>query len=104
MQRSGWPWNAPRKAIASPYPTHAEMQQRSRQMAALSQAWIALEQQPALVQRAIRLRHTQLESGRGIVSAAGYLTTTFADRLLPRIEQVSCLLYTSDAADDLLTV
>ncbi|RTY55207.1 replication endonuclease [Pantoea sp. YU22] len=89
MQRYSWLWNAPRKAIASPYPTHAEMQQRSRQMAALSQAWIALEQQPALVQRAIRLRHAQLESERGIVSAAGYLTTTFADRLLPRIEQVS---------------
>ena len=89
MQRYSWPWNAPRKAIASPYPTHAEMQQRSRQMAALSQAWIALEQQPALVQRAIRLRHAQLGSGRGAASAASYLTTTFADRLLPRIEQVS---------------
>ena len=89
MQRYSWPWNAPRKAIASPYPTHAEMQQRSRQMAALSQAWIALEQQPALVQRAIRLRHAQLENGRSAASAASYLTTTFADRLLPRIEQVS---------------
>lgn len=89
MQQYVWPWNAPRRAIASPYPTHADMQQRSRQLAALSQAWTALEQQPSLVQRAIRLRHGQLESERGSAAAAAYLTTTFAERLLPRIEQVS---------------
>ncbi|MDU5836601.1 MAG: replication endonuclease [Pantoea sp.] len=89
MQRVFWPWNAPRQAIASPYPTHAAMQQRSRELAALSQAWISLEQQPSLVQRAIRLRHGQLTRECGPASAASYLTTTFAGRLLPRVEQVN---------------
>lgn len=89
MAHTIWPWNAPRKAIASPYPTHAEMQQRSRQFAALAQAWRALEQQPSLVQRAIRLRHDQRESERGVASAAAWLTMAFADRLLPRLEQVN---------------
>ncbi|RPD99191.1 replication endonuclease [Candidatus Pantoea deserta] len=89
MPRYFWPWNAPRQAIASPYPTWAEMQQHSRRMAAVSQAWTALAQQPALVQRAIRQRHARLESQRGAASAASYLTTTFAGRLLPRIERVS---------------
>lgn len=82
------PWRAPRQAIASPYPTHVEMQRRSRQFAAQARAWTALEQQPSLVQRAIRLRHGQLEKERGAAAAAAWLTTTFADRLLPRVEQV----------------
>ena len=89
MQRLFWPWNAPRQAIASPYPTHAAMQQRSRELAALSQAWKSLEQQPSLVQRAIRLRHGQLTRERGPARAASYLTTTFVERLLPRVERVN---------------
>lgn len=89
MSHAIWPWRAPRQAIASPYPTHAEMQQRSRQFAAQAQAWRALEQQPSLVQRAIRQRHGQRENERGVASAAAWLTTSFADRLLPRLEQVN---------------
>lgn len=89
MQRLFWPWNAPRQAIASPYPTHAAMQQRSRELAALSQAWRSLEQQPTLVQRAIRLRHDRLAHERGAARAATWLTTSFADRLLPRVERVN---------------
>ena len=87
MLHENWPWRAPRQAIASPYPTHAEMQRRSRQFAAQAQAWTALEQQPSLVQRVIRLRHGQLEKERGTAAAAAWLTTTFAERLLPRVEQ-----------------
>lgn len=89
MQHFLWPWSAPRQAIASPYPTHAAMQQRSRRLAAISQAWKALEQQPSLVQRVVRLRHGQLERERGPASAADWLTGAFAERLLPRLERVS---------------
>ncbi|MEZ3501607.1 replication endonuclease [Pantoea sp. KPR_PJ] len=96
MQLLFRPWQAPRKAIVSPYPTYAEMRQRSRQHAALSQSWTMLAQQPSLVQQAIRLRHGRLESERGPDAAARWMTTTFTQRLLPRVE-MACAPYRLDA-------
>ncbi len=46
IEQYAYPWNAPREAIASPYPTYEEMHSRSQMIAALVRAQELLEQQP----------------------------------------------------------
>ncbi len=50
IEQYAYPWNAPREAIASPYPTYEEMHSRSQMIAALVRAQELLEQQPTLIQ------------------------------------------------------
>ncbi|MDU5838395.1 MAG: replication endonuclease [Pantoea sp.] len=84
-----YPWNAPREAIASPYPTYEEMHSRSQMIAALARAQELLEKQPTLIQLDVKRRVSELEKTQGIARANAYLAKTFVERTLPRVECVS---------------
>lgn len=88
-QEYAYPWNAPREAIASPYPTYEEMHSRSQMIAALARAQDLLEKQPTLVQLDVKRRISELEKNQGIARANAYLAKTFVERTLPRVECVS---------------
>ncbi|PIF21772.1 replication endonuclease [Candidatus Pantoea floridensis] len=91
-----YPWNAPREAIASPYPTYDEIHhrnhlnaQKAEQIAKLVQAHHLLEKQPQIVQFDIKRRMAELEKSQGEIRANAYLTKTFVERTLPRVECVN---------------
>ncbi|WP_233592638.1 replication endonuclease [Erwinia psidii] len=88
-QGHAYPWNAPREAIASPYLTYEEIRRRDRLIAAVSHARELLEAQPAIVRLDINRRLTELEKEHGVQRANAYLTKTFVERTLPRLEQVN---------------
>ncbi|MEN4768985.1 replication endonuclease [Duffyella gerundensis] len=96
IQNYAYPWNAPREAIASPYPTYDEIHHRNQlnaekaaQIAALNHAHYLLEAQPQIVQFDIKRRMTELDKKQGLARANAYLTKTFVERVLPRVEQVN---------------
>lgn len=89
IQEYAYPWNVPREAIASPYPTYEEMHSRSQMIAALVRAQELLEKQPRLIQIDVKRRVSELEKTQGIDRANAYLTKTFVERTLPRVETVN---------------
>ncbi|RBO12811.1 replication endonuclease [Pantoea sp. 3_1284] len=89
IEEFAYPWNAPREAIASPYPTYEEMHSRSHMIAALVRAQELLEKQPALVQLDVKRRVSDLEKTQGTARANAYFAKTFVERTLPRVETVS---------------
>ncbi|MEB6222848.1 replication endonuclease [Pantoea anthophila] len=89
IQEYAYPWNVPREAIASPYPTYEELHSRSQMIAALARAQELLEKQPTLIQIDVRRRVSELEKTQGIDRANAYLTKTFVERTLPRVETVN---------------
>ncbi|ORM94603.1 replication endonuclease [Pantoea cypripedii] len=88
-QEYAYPWNAPREAIASPYPTYEEARSRSQMIAALVHAQDLLEKQPTLVQLDVKRRISDLEKTQGTARANAYFTKTFVERTLPRVEVVN---------------
>ncbi len=80
-----YPWNAPREAIASPYPTYEQIHSRSQMIAALAHAQELLEQQPKLIQIDVKRRASELEKTQGTARANAYLAKTFVERTLPRV-------------------
>lgn len=91
-----YPWNAPRDAIASPYPTYDEIHrrnllnaQKAELIAKLSHAHDLLEKQPQIVQFDVKRRMAELEKSQGEIRANAYLTRTFVERTLPRVECVN---------------
>ncbi|MCU5773092.1 replication endonuclease [Erwiniaceae bacterium BAC15a-03b] len=84
-----FPWNTPREAIASPYPTYDEINRRDQMIAALSHAKEILEEQPITVRLDINRRLAELEKEHGVQRANAYLTKTFVERTLPRLELVN---------------
>ncbi|MDO6408685.1 replication endonuclease [Pantoea phytobeneficialis] len=88
-QEFAYPWNAPREAIASPYPTYEQIHSRSQLIAALAHAQELLEQQPKLIQLDVKRRASELEKAQGTARANAYLTKTFVERTLPRVECVN---------------
>ncbi|KHJ66078.1 replication protein [Pantoea rodasii] len=88
-QAYAYPWNTPREAIASPYPTYQELRSRDQLIAALAHAEQLLAQQPTLIQLDVRRRVAELEKSQGIARANAYLTKTFVERTLPRVECVN---------------
>lgn len=84
-----YPWNVPREAIASPYPTYEETRRRDQMIAALLHAQELLEKQPSIVQLDVKRRFNDLEKTQGAARANAYLTKTFVERTLPRVEKVS---------------
>lgn len=84
-----YPWNAPREAIASPYPTYDEIYRRDQMIAALLRAQQILEKQPTLIQYDVKRQMAELEKQQGIARANVYLTKTFVERTLPRVKQVN---------------
>ena len=89
IQEYAYPWNAPREAIASPYPTYEEMHSRNKMIAALVRAQELLEKQPTLVQLDVKRRISDLEKTQGTARANAYFAKTFVERTLPRVEVVS---------------
>ncbi|WP_034911944.1 replication endonuclease [Erwinia sp. 9145] len=89
LNEYAYPWNAPREAIPSPYPTYEEMRSRSQMIAALAHAQELLELQPKLIQIDVKRRTSELEKTQGIARASAYLTKTFVERTLPRVECVN---------------
>lgn len=90
MQKEyAYPWNVPREAIASPYPTYEEIRRRDQMIAALLRAQELLEKQPVLVQLDVKRRTSELEKTQGTARANVYLTKTFVERTLPRVEKVN---------------
>lgn len=88
-QEYAYPWNAPREAIASPYPTYEEIRRRDQLIAALLHAQELLEKQPVLVQLDVKRRVSELEKTYGTARANAYLAKTFVERTLPRVEKVN---------------
>ncbi|QCR38020.1 replication endonuclease [Nissabacter sp. SGAir0207] len=88
-QQYAYPWNAPREAIASPYLTHQETHRRDKMIAALSHAQALLSVQPNIVKLDVTRRTSELESTHGVQRANAYLTKTFVERTLPRLELIS---------------
>jgi len=89
LQAYAYQWNAPREAIASPYLTYEEMHSRTQMIAALVRAQEQLEKQPTLIQIDVKRRFSELEKTQGIERANAYLTKTFVERTLPRVETVN---------------
>lgn len=90
MQKEyAYPWNAPREAIASPYPTYEEIRRRDQMIAALLRAQELLNKQAVLVQLDVKRRTSELEKTQGTARANVYLTKTFVERTLPRVEKVN---------------
>ncbi|WP_455863886.1 replication endonuclease [Pantoea agglomerans] len=89
QQRYAWAWNAPRQAIASPYLTYDEIHRRDQLIAAVSHARELLEAQPTLVRIDVNRRLAELEKEHGVQRANAYLTKTFVERTLPRLELVN---------------
>ncbi|MGG6124435.1 replication endonuclease [Pantoea allii] len=89
MMSFAYPWNAPRLAIASPYPTHDQQQHRNRQIAAWLQGQKSLAAQARIVQLDVRRRLASLEQQQGTARANAYLAKTFVERTLPRVESVN---------------
>ncbi|MDU2880650.1 MAG: replication endonuclease, partial [Enterobacter sp.] len=87
MSRLAYAWNAPREAIASPYPTHAEQHRRDQQIAALLRARHELELQPDCVRYDVRRRAVELERHHGLARANAFLVN-FTRKALPRLELV----------------
>ncbi|YCI30135.1 replication endonuclease [Erwinia sp. PK3-005] len=88
-QEYAYPWNAPREAIASPYPTYEETRRRDQLIAALLHAQELLSKQPTLVQLDVKRRTSELEKTHGTARANVYLAKTFVERTLPRVEKVN---------------
>lgn len=89
IEEYAYPWNAPREAIASPYLTYEQIQRRDQLIAAVSHAREILEGQPALVRIDVNRRLAELEKESGVQRANAYLTKTFVERTLPRLELVN---------------
>jgi hypothetical protein len=89
MPQYAYPWNAPREAIPSPYPTYEELYRREQQIAALLHARALLEKQPTIVQLHVKGYVNTLEKTQGAGRANAYLAKTFVERILPRVERVN---------------
>lgn len=84
-----YPWNAPRDAISKPYLATVNIQRRAQMFAALSHARDLLEAQPLIIQMDVKRRMNDLEKTEGLARANAYLTKTFVERTLPRVERVN---------------
>lgn len=95
-----FPWNAPRAAIASPFPTYDEIHQRDRENEALARAQALLQKQPAIVRLDVTRRANHLEKEQGIQRANAFLAKTFIERILPRVNLVSARYHISEMTAD----
>lgn len=82
-----WPWNAPRSAIASPYPTHAELHRRNQNIINTLTARHTLALQAECVRLPVTRTRDALEKEHGTARADAWLRH-FVARALPRVEQV----------------
>lgn len=83
-----YPWNAPRPAIASPYPTYDQQYRRDRMLAALLHAKKVLSLQPECVRFDVYRTAAVLEQNQGSQRANAFLIS-FCKKALPRLELVA---------------
>lgn len=83
-----YPWNAPRAAIASPYPTHAELHRRNLRIINTLKAHHALALQPESVRVPVNRTLDSLEKAHGAARAEAWLRH-FVARALPRLNRVT---------------
>lgn len=84
-----YPWNAPRPAISSPYPTYEELHRKEKEDTALAMAQNVLQQQPVIVRLDVARHASMLEKEQGIKRANAFMAKTFIERILPRVNLVS---------------
>jgi len=99
--KHAYPWNVPREAISKPYLTHSYLQRRAQMFAALSRAQDLLAAQPVLIQMDVKRRMNDLERKEGPARANAYLTKTFVERTLPRVESVNAQYRVNDMHPDM---
>ncbi|MEN5016944.1 replication endonuclease [Erwinia sp. Eh17-17] len=100
-QKFVYPWNAPRDAISKPYLATVNIDRRAQMFAALMRARDLLEEQPLIIQMDVKRRLNDLEKTEGLTHANVYLTKTFVERTLPRVECVNTQYKTSDVHPEL---
>lgn len=83
-----YPWNAPRKAIASPYLTYEQQYRRDHTFAALLRVRKALALQPECVRFDVYRTAAVLEQNQGSERANAFLIS-FCKKALPRLELVT---------------
>lgn len=102
-----YPWNYPRKAIASPYPTYVEVYRRNHQFVldALARNTFAAQKRevlgklPKFIRTEIDRRLSARESAQGIASAAAYLADSIKKSLLQRIKSVNMRYRLDDVSE-----
>ncbi|WP_235514989.1 replication endonuclease [Erwinia sp. Leaf53] len=87
--------------MSKPYLTNSYIQRRAQMFAALSRARDLLEAQPLLIQMDVKRRMNGLEKKEGLARANAYLTKTFVERTLPRVESVNAQYRVNDMHPDM---
>lgn len=101
MTDFAYPWNAPREAVSKPYLAAVNIQRRAQMFAALSHARDLLEAQPLIIQMDVKRRMNELEKTEGLARANAYLTKTFVERTLPRVERVNAQYQVAEMHPDI---
>nr|WP_081861871.1 replication endonuclease [Photorhabdus australis] len=90
------PWDKPIQPIARPFPTYAEQYQKEEEYKAIEKENMAfarvqqlLKQQPAIVRMDVQFKANVLEKEQGTPRAEAFLSKTFVDRILPRVNLVT---------------
>ncbi|CDL80445.1 Replication gene A protein [Xenorhabdus cabanillasii JM26] len=90
------PWDKPIQPITRPFLTYAEQYQKEEEHRALvkaikdrAHAQRLLSQQPHIVRLDVQYQASVLEKEQGLRRAEAFLSKTFVDRILPRVNLVS---------------
>ncbi|WMV74417.1 replication endonuclease [Xenorhabdus griffiniae] len=90
------PWNKPLQPITRPFPTYAEQYQKDEERRAIAKvikaqedAQNVLKKQPAVVRMDVQYKMSVLEKEQGTSRAEAFLSKTFIDRILPRVDLVT---------------
>lgn len=95
-----FPWNAPRPALTSPFPTYDEIWQKEKENLALANAQELLQKQSTIVRMDVTRRANQLEKEQGIQRANAFMAKTFVERILPRVNLVSARYHIPEMTAD----
>ncbi|OTA17210.1 replication protein A [Xenorhabdus beddingii] len=94
------PWDKPIQPIARPFPAYAEQYQKEEEYKAIAKAiekennefarvQQLLKQQPSIVRMDVQYKANVLEKEQGTPRAEAFLSKTFVDRILPRVNLVT---------------
>ncbi|WP_237387297.1 replication endonuclease [Xenorhabdus sp. Sc-CR9] len=90
------PWDKPIQPIVRPFPTYAEQYQKEEECRAIVKEIKArahvqqlLSKQPAIVRLDVQYKANVLEKEQGTRRAEAFLSKTFVDRILPRVNLVT---------------
>ncbi|WP_223281912.1 replication endonuclease, partial [Xenorhabdus griffiniae] len=90
------PWDKPIQPIVRPFLTYAEQYQKEEEHRAIAKAikerarvQQLLRKQPSIVRLDVQYKANVLEKGQGERRAEAFLSKTFVDRILPRVNLVT---------------